>query len=176
MKTLKFLLGLFIIFAFISCNNRTDKNGYDGDRMELGDENEFDNDPNNLQPTDPLNTNTQGDNTSMNGTATRSVTSQDMAAMYREVDMTPQQIQEFENNNKKYRDAQGNTQFDTNTDMDNSLRDILSAEQYQKYEGWRNNRSQNTNTNNNTNTNTGTGTGNNTGNNTGTNRNTPQIP
>jgi len=150
MKTLKILLSALIMTAFISCNNRTDKNGYDGDRIELGDGNQYNNGIENLDPTDPNNMDSQNGTpgTGMDDTATRSVNSQDMAALYREADMTPQQIQDFENTNKKYRDAEGNIQYNSNTEMDTSLREILSPEQYQKYESWKSNRSQNTNTNN----------------------------
>jgi len=136
MKTMKPFLFTLLIVAFIGCNNtnrdRTDD--IDNDEVELEDNSDV------MDMDDTYNAN--------NGSVTN-----DRIDMYRQLNMTPEQIQRFENENPNFGDSIGNTQWKRNATIDNSLRNILSDDQYRQYETWMENRNRNNN-NSNTNTNT----------------------
>ncbi|MDN3724153.1 hypothetical protein QRD02_07145 [Aequorivita sp. SDUM287046] len=145
MKTIKFVLVTIMILGFTSCNNSN------RDRTDNVNNRDI-----NLEDTaDDMDSMEAGNNTN----ASNASQNNDPTAMYKQLNMSPEQIQRFESENPNFRDSIGNSQWRSNATMDNSMRNILSTDQYQQYETWRDNRTGNNNagsnsTNNNTNTQT----------------------
>jgi len=140
MKTMKTFLFCLSILALVSCRN--DRNTMDenrGNDLNRNDNTMTDRTYNENAPELNANTDRSGNDY--------------YTQMYRDLDMTPEQIQRFERDNPNFRDT-GNTR---DTNIDNSLRGILDENQYRKYETWRDRQINNTrndvNSNNNTNTN-----------------------
>jgi len=139
MKTLKTIFFSLAIVALMGCNNTNRDRTDDIDNSDLN----LDDNSDDVIMNDPYNSNSN----------TGSV-NDDRTAMYRQLNMTPEQIQRFESENPNFSDSISNSKYGRNATMDSSLRNILSADQYRQYESWMDNRAQNgTNTNtNNTNT------------------------
>ncbi len=97
----------------------------------------------------PMNDNTMGADTEANETSTTGATSAPSSSnmnyleMYSELEMTDDQIQEFETGLRNFYTQQNNTpsgeMMGTLSDeRDRQLKDILSEEQYSAYETWKN--------------------------------------
>lgn len=138
MKTLKTLLFIFLTVTLVGCNNTT----RDGRNDTL-------NKDRNTSPygnTTDANTDTYNSSRDVNNTGT---------SMYTELNMTQEQIDRFENENTAFGDSVNNPRWNRNSNMDNSLRNILDADQYRRYESLRDTRiKNNSNANNNSNQNT----------------------
>lgn len=134
MKTLKITFCTLCVLALFSCNNRTtDKDNTMGTEAttDTYDQNPADR---NVTGTEAVGIDEDtADNTTWN--------TQDMTDMYKNLNMTPEQIEQFEND---YKQKQSNRTSDNIVDnnlvdlqMDESLKEVLSAEQYAKYQEWK---------------------------------------
>ena len=133
MKTLKVFLIFILIMGAIGCNNanKDNENNVD-DTLNLNDNA----DVNQFSP----------DNTALDPNAThRSMTKDDVSALYTDLQMTPEQIERFETENRSLRDSLGNINYGQNSEMDSSLKKVLTPGQYREYETWRDNRFKNRN-------------------------------
>lgn len=163
MKTIKTILLATFFVGLIGCNNRTRNENLDSandENMEIHDDQEdAELATERLQTNSPLTSNSFTDN--------------DRREMYTHLNMTQDQIDQFErmenesnqstdqNNNQttaqnnsqstNQSNNQSTTQNTSQNARDAHLRSILSADQYSKYETWRDNR-QNQGTQTNTNT------------------------
>ncbi len=154
MKSIKIYLILILIIALSACRNNVDATDDDLDNTEEIDINE-NSAKSNFSELDPTNPNdAQG-------------TKFDKATFYVQLNMTPEQIQRFEKENPHFQDSMSNSPYFRSATMDKSLREILENNQYEQYETWRDNRTNNPNNSTNTNTdnyNSNTNTGNNSSN------------
>jgi|SRR5690554_93872 len=127
MKTLKTFLFCMAILAFISCkNDRSPMDDTEGNTLDINDNAAMDR------------------NYNQNSTELNSNTNNAYTDMYRQINMSPEQIERFERENPNYREVGTSG----NATLDNSLREILDTNQYTQYETWRDNRMNNTGNNN----------------------------
>lgn len=61
-------------------------------------------------------------------------------AMYRQLNMSPAQIQRFENEHPNFHDSLANPRWQINQTIDSNMLIILDGDQYRQYERWKNNR------------------------------------
>lgn len=134
MKTFRTFILATIVLSFIGCNNRTttDTPNLDDTNRSVEDRTTTTATTDRMESTTPTGT----DNT---------FSDSDRREMYRHLDMTQDQISQFE---RAENDGnQSASQINTQTDRDSRLKNILSAEQYRKYETWRDDRNRTNTTN-----------------------------
>ncbi|MGO3182059.1 MAG: hypothetical protein ACTIJ9_04430 [Aequorivita sp.] len=134
MRTLKITLFSIGIVALVSCNNPDKKNAEKDNYASETPDNNMDN-----RADDKL----VGDNVTINDEYL-TLNTENMRGMYKYLDMSIEQIENFEDDyNKRIKNMRNN-----NNDMsfgkeklqnlmDQSLEPVLSSEQYQKYEQWK---------------------------------------
>jgi len=128
MKTLKLMCLAICIIALSSCrDDRTQR-----DRLQ--------DDTNRIDQTDRIDNADRVDRTTTNQT-TR--TDADMSQLYGHLNMTQDQIESYErmkrefDSNQSATARQNQTQSDRDRRRDQYLRDILTDEQYRRYEEWK---------------------------------------
>ncbi len=136
MKTLRYVFLTLGVLAFISCNNTTKNEDELG--TETADSYETTTADRNMDGTDVMATDNANNHTI---TQTSSWNTQDMTKMYADLNMTRGQIEDFESD---YRQKQNVRSSDNIVDsnhvdlqMDESLKKVLSPEQYAKYQEWK---------------------------------------
>ncbi len=125
MKILKITAIAICLILFGSCKDNTNRTSQDrlDDNTTTQDRTGMDN---------PMTTNNQVDRTGP-----------EMTRLYTELNMSPEQIEEFERRERDHRNnmdtnnAQNQTQTDIDRRRDQFLREILNNEQYQRYEQWK---------------------------------------
>ncbi len=137
MNKLKILTLCGLVAGFIACNRQNNKKAKDNTSVstETPEANDYKKIPDNGTHMDPASTTTDW--------SRYYDTNMDISPMYGNLNMTDQQIKDYETNSKNYRDKWSNKH---NMPLDNqailihrdsSLQSLLSPEQYRKYQEMR---------------------------------------
>jgi|SRR5690554_1454365 len=138
MKALKLGILMFGMLAVISCQDSNQRN-VENDEYAI-DSPDFNND---MVDMNSRNANIDSEGTVIVEDSYMLYSTADMQGMYQELDMTQEQINEFESDYRKRMDAMAQDttiSMDKETlkpEMDESLKSILTADQYQKYDQWK---------------------------------------
>ena len=141
MKTLKIAILTLGVVALISCNNRNTRDTTDTDATtDAYGQTTTDGYGQTADRTQNTGTETLNTDNSANSINSR-LNTQDMTGMYRDLNMTQDQIDRFQNDYTQKQNVRSsdNIQDVNHVDlqMDESLKAVLSTEQYNKYQEWK---------------------------------------
>jgi len=130
MKKLNSILLIGLLLVFMGCNNHR--------TTDATDVNDFGTEMNRDAADSRGSADHRMDNTRTQGTtgSDMALNTQERQDLYKELNMTQDQIYTFEAMEEQHRSGKENV----NTSMDTRMREVLSANQYKMYENWRDKR------------------------------------